>query len=127
MPESTTRKPAATRKRQPTAKERAAEAGARVPDDHQAAQAAQKAEAVGEPVTVTVDGITVTIDPDALDDYDLMEQLSRGLYFQACPVLFGAQWDAIRAELREESGKLRLTRVDEFVNDVFAAAGQGKS
>lgn len=81
------------------------------------------------PITVTVDGITVTIVGDDLDDYDRIAALSNGNP-QPFLELFLPDADARAAaldSLREDSGRLRLSRVVEWIGDVLKAAGQGNS
>lgn len=110
------RKPAATR----------IPAGAKAPQDR---KSAARAEAENDPtVTVAVDGLTVTLERDTLDDYDVLEALASGMYFRACPTMFGEeQWGRIKEHLRDEDGRLRMTAVDEFVHKVFEEAQAGNS
>lgn len=75
------------------------------------------------PVTVTALGVSAKADPDALDDYDLFEKISEAgassptALIAVGKALFGAQgWKAVTDGLRDEGGKLTLTRVGEFLD-----------
>ena len=76
------------------------------------------------PVTVTALGVSAKADPDALDDYDLFEVISENGVSSATALiavgkaLFGEKgWKDVTDALRDENGKLTLTRVGEFVNE----------
>lgn len=80
-------------------------------------------------VTVTVDGVTVTLDEDIMDDYDNVAALQNGNpqpFLEAFFPDFEEREKALNV-LRDEKGKLRLSRVIEWVGGVFKAAGQGNS
>ena len=75
------------------------------------------------PVTITALGISAKADTDALDDYDLFETISESGAGSATALiavgkaLFGQQgWKDITDALRNEDGKLTLTRVGEFLD-----------
>lgn len=74
-------------------------------------------------VTVTVLGVTAEASVDALDDYDLFEVIMEHGASSAASViavgkaLFGENgWKDVTDALRDENGKLKLSRVSEFVN-----------
>jgi hypothetical protein len=80
-------------------------------------------------IEVTVDGITVDVDVEAVDDYDAVYAFNSGDVQPLLKILIPD--DEARAtaldKLREESGKLRMSRVWQFVNSVFGAIQAGKS
>lgn len=107
-----------------TTKGRAAAAGARVPTDR-----AAKAEATGELVEVTVDGFTLKVAPDWLDDDDVMTDVENGKPHLALAKITSGpdQVAKIRESLRGEDGVVKRSALLQFVLDVAEAAGQGKS
>ena len=75
------------------------------------------------PVTVTALGVSAKADPDGLDDYDLLEIIEeRGFSswksLEAIGnALFGEKgWTDAKDALRDEDGKLSVTRVGEFLD-----------
>lgn len=75
------------------------------------------------PVTITALGVSAKANPDALDDYDLFERItaegvsSAASLIMVGKALFGEKaWKDITDKLRDESGKLTITRVGEFVD-----------
>lgn len=92
------------------------------PQDHLAA--------AGEPRTVEVDGIKVTIDPASLDDWDLMEAIYD---LQEYPdrnalkvvpflrLLLGeTQYESVKAHLRDPgTGRLTGERMGDFLAALF--------
>ncbi len=95
------------------------------------AKDAAKREALAskEGLTVTVDGITVTLTEDLFDDYDAFEALNEGNPFP----FIAAMWpdkterDEALAPLRGENGKLSLRRVIDWMSDLFTEVGRGNS
>ena len=76
-------------------------------------------------VTVTALGVSAKADPEGLDDYDLFEVISEhgATSFEAFEAmgkaLFGEKgWKDAKDWLRDEGGKLKLTRVGEFMDEV---------
>lgn len=74
-------------------------------------------------VTVTLMGVSAKADPDALDDYDLFEKISEAgassptSLIAVGKALFGnAGWKKVTDGLRDDEGKLTLTRVGEFLD-----------
>lgn len=118
------RKPRTVATKPTTTREKAAAAGARVPQDR-----AQKAEATGEFVVLNVLDVDVTVDPEALDDYDAVEAFADGDPRPFLRIIAGSEEreKEILQELREESGRLRASVVGEFIMTVLKEAGQGKS
>lgn len=83
----------------------------------------------GEPqiIHVEVMGVSLDVDPTEVDDYDAMVSMDNGDFRPMLALLIPDE-DARQAaldSLREESGKLRYSRVVEFVQLVFQAIGQG--
>ena len=80
-------------------------------------------------VTVTVMGITVTIDENAIDDFDIVEDLCKlqdGDIFvlpRLVKNLFGDDFADIRKKLSDKNGKLTATKAAEF----FAAVLEAKA
>ena len=78
-------------------------------------------------VQLTAMGITVDVDRDALDDWDLLETLntyggeSNKFAFALCNAIFDADTLARVKEALSEGGKLKATKMAEFVG---AIAGQ---
>lgn len=74
-------------------------------------------------VTVTALGVSAKADPGALDDYDLFEKIAESGTASATSLiavgkaLFGeGGWKAVTDGLRDEGGKLTLTKVGEFLD-----------
>lgn len=75
-------------------------------------------------VTVTALGVSAKADPSALDDYDLFETIAENGMNSATSIiavgraLFGEHgWKDVTDSLRDEDGKLTLTRVGEFLDE----------
>lgn len=108
-----------------TTKQRAAAAGAKTPTDH-----AAKTEALGAEVTVTVHEFELTFNPEDFDDDDVLTGLENGSPADALKIITGDDAkliEQIRESLRDENGKLKRSKLMEFVGDAMQAAGQGKS
>lgn len=79
-------------------------------------------------ITVTAMGISVEIDENALDDFDMVEDLGKlqdGDIFvmpRLVKNLFGDGFADIRAQLSDENGKLTATKAAEFFGAVLEAA-----
>lgn len=80
-------------------------------------------------VTVTVDGITVTLDPEDMDDYDLIRATNSGNPEAFLALCFPDLDDPVKGldSLRDERGKLKLSKIMEWIQHVLEAAGQGNS
>lgn len=93
-------------------------AQAKKPQDHKPKQVDGK--------TVTVDGIKVTISVDAIDDFELLDDLAQmqdgnaARIVSACKRLFGDDYSRILDELRVD-GRVKTSRVSQFFMDVFKA------
>lgn len=92
------------------------------------------APAASRRVTVTALGVTIHVDHAALDDYELFETLSdMGDSASAFVVLLRAlcgndrEYRRVKDELRDERGRLPLTRVAEFVQSAEAQMGALKN
>lgn len=74
---------------------------------------------------VTVDGVTVHVSADALDDFELLDDLSQMQEGNGARVtsafrrMFGDDASRILDELREESGRVRLSRASGFMVSVM--------
>lgn len=80
-----------------------------------------------QPIHVEAMGVSLDVDPTEVDDYDAMVSMDNGDFRPMLALLIPDE-DARQAaldSLREESGKLRYSRVVEFVQLVFQAIGQG--
>lgn len=77
--------------------------------------------------TVTVRGVTVTVPPEALDDFELFDDLSEaqnGNSMRIVPAfkrLFGDDYKRILDELRGENGRVPITGVMPWLMDLFKA------
>lgn len=111
---TTARKPAA--KKQPSAAELA----------RREAQAKRDTGAP-QPIHVEVMGIALDVDPVNVDDFDAMVAMENGDYrpMLECLIPDEEERDAALTALREESGKLRYSRVVEFTQEVFQSLRQG--
>lgn len=91
-------------------------------------EAQSKADKGGpQPIHVEVMGVSLDVDPTEVDDYDAMVSMDNGDFRPMLALLIPDE-DARQValdSLREESGKLRYSRVVEFVKLVFQAIGQG--
>lgn len=72
-------------------------------------------------VTVTALGVTVMVDPNAFDDYDLLEEIisfgeSPMAYIPMLKALCGKEYKRVKDELRDQYGHLSLERVGEFID-----------
>ena len=85
-----------------------------------------------KPTTVTIDGIDITIDPNRMDDWDLLETLyllqddPQANVLQVVPFLKRFLGDdtykKVKDTLRDtETGRLTTTRVSEFLTELFKA------
>lgn len=77
--------------------------------------------------TMTIRGITVSVADSALDDFELMEELSRiddgqGHRFGAVARrLFGDGYKQVMDGLRDESGRVPVEPAIVFIRDVMSA------
>lgn len=90
---------------------------------------AQRAEALSEHITVEVQGLTLTISREALDDYEVVEGLSTGNFFPVLNLAFSAADVAkIKKHLRKpDTGRVRYTDVGVFIGEVFEAVNSPNS
>ena len=80
-----------------------------------------------QPIHVEVMGVSLDVDPTEVDDYDAMVSMDSGDFRPMLALLIPDE-DARQAaldSLREESGKLRYSRVVDFVQLIFQVIGQG--
>lgn len=80
-----------------------------------------------QPVHVEVMGVALDVDPTNVDDFDAMVSMEEGDYRPMLALLIPdeGEREAALTALREESGKLRYSRVVEFVQSVFKDLGRG--
>ena len=80
-----------------------------------------------QPIHVEVMGIALDVDPTEVDDYDARVSMEEGEYRPMLALLIPdeGEREAALTALREESGKLRYSRVVEFTQSVFQALRQG--
>ena len=90
---------------------------------------AQSKADTGKAVTVTVDGVTVTLNVDDLDDYDLARVTNQGNPEPFLKLCFPDEEDPVDGvkALRDEGGKLKLSTIMQWIQHVLEAAGQGNS
>lgn len=75
--------------------------------------------------TATVDGITVSVTAESLDDFELLDDFSQMQNGNSARVtsafkrMFGDDAPRILDELREESGRVRLTTASKFMMSVM--------
>lgn len=90
---------------------------------------ALEAEAAGTDITVEFRGETLHVDPEALDDYELMEQLSTGMPFMLLHALVpdGDQLNALLDTCEKNAaGRPKLSSVAEMVGELMGVVGAGK-
>ena len=80
-----------------------------------------------QPVHVEVMGVALDVDPVNVDDFDAMVAMEQGDYRPMLELLIPdeGEREAALTALREESGKLRYSKVVEFVQSVFQSLRQG--
>lgn len=107
---------------------RAAELGAATPKDF------QEAEAKGGVVEVTVDGLTIEVDPSAFQsDWEVIEALAAMEDGSASPAammrvtraLLGDAYDTVKNHVRSDDGKVSADAMGEFLGKVFEVLNLG--
>ena len=80
-----------------------------------------------QPIHVEVMGIALDVDPVNVDDFDAMVAMENGDYrpMLECLIPDEEEREAALTSLREESGKLRYSKVVEFTQEVFQSLRQG--
>ena len=80
-----------------------------------------------QPIHVEVMGIALDVDPVNVDDFDAMVAMENGDYrpMLECLIPDEEEREAALTALREESGKLRYSKVVEFTQEVFQSLRQG--
>lgn len=77
--------------------------------------------------TVTIDGITVTVPDDVMDDFELLMDLGEMQEGNAAKMtsvfkrLLADQGAKVLDGLREESGRVKATRASQWIFDLFQA------
>ena len=71
--------------------------------------------------TIEVDGIVCVVNPEVLDDFEIVEALQTGNFLPAIGMLFDAATLAqIKAQLRDpDSGRIKYSAVVEFTTKVL--------
>lgn len=90
---------------------------------------ALEAEVIGKKVTVDFRGEVLAIDPEILDDYTLMEQLSSGMPFGVLNAIIPDKPTLARLLTtceKSPSGNPKLSSAMAMVNDLVEALGAGK-
>lgn len=82
-------------------------------------------------VEVQIDGIPCCFEKDVLDDIEMVEnvlKLQQGNATVVVPIalsLYGAeQYDNIKSQLRDESGRCRLSAISDFVSKTLIEVGK---
>ena len=95
--------------------------------------ATKKAPAKREGVEVEALGVRAVVRPDALDDFDVTRKLcdvgensARGL-FVIMEAVFGDDLKRVTDKLRDGDGKLPMSRVGEFMNEVTRQVNELKN
>ena len=108
---------------------RAAKIGAATPKDFQEAEANG-----GGVVEVTVDGLTVTVDPTVFQsDWEVIEALAAMEDGSASPAammrvtraVLGDAYDEVKNHVRDADGKVNADAMGEFLQQVFEALNAG--
>lgn len=109
--------------------ERAASIGAATPKDHMEAEAAG-----GGTVEVTVQGLTIEVDPTAVSgDWEVVEALadledgtaSPGALVRVTKAALGDTYDDVKAHLRRQNGRINADDMAEFLKEVFESLNLG--
>ena len=86
-----------------------------------------KVETVDGVSTVTIQGITVKVDKDALDDFELLDDLAQMQDGDGARIasiarrLFGDDFKAVMDGLRGENGRVSVEATSEFIGELLAA------
>lgn len=109
--------------------ERAASIGAATPKDHMEAEAAG-----GGTVEVTVQGLTIEVDPTAVSgDWEVVEALaaleegtaSPGALVRVTKAALGDAYDDVKVHLRRQNGRISADDMAEFLKEVFESLNLG--
>lgn len=105
-----------------TTRTKAKAAGAKMPQDRLA-----KAEATGAPMTIEFRGVTISVEADALDDYEAMTMFASGLPDRLLSVLVPdpASNHTLLQTCRDESGRVRLSSVLEMTTEIMELLNAG--
>lgn len=77
--------------------------------------------------TVTIKGITVSVEKDALDDFELLDDLAKMQDGDGARIasvahrLFGDEFKTVMDGLRGENGRVSVTAASEFISELLAA------
>lgn len=86
-----------------------------------------KVESVDGVSTVTIKGVTVRVEKDALDDFELLDDLARMQEGDGARIssvahrLFGDDFKNVMDGLRGENGRVSVESASEFISELLAA------
>lgn len=86
-----------------------------------------KVETVDGESTVTIKGVTVTVEKDALDDFELLDDLAKMQDGDGARIasvahrLFGDEFKTVMDGLRGENGRVSVETASEFISELLAA------
>lgn len=86
-----------------------------------------KVETVDGVSTVTIKGITVRVEKDALDDFELLDDLAKMQDGDGARIasvahrLFGDEFKKVMDGLRGENGRVSVESASEFISELLAA------
>lgn len=86
-----------------------------------------KVETVDGKSTVTIKGVTVTVEKDALDDFELLDDLAKMQDGDGARIasvahrLFGDEFKKVMDGLRGENGRVSVETASEFISELLAA------
>lgn len=92
------------------------------PQDHK-----QKVSTKDGVSTVTIKGVTVSVDKDALDDFELLDDLAKMQDGDGARIasvahrLFGDDFKKVMDGLRGENGRVSVETASEFISELLAA------
>ena len=92
------------------------------PQDHK-----PKVETKDGKSTVTIKGITVSVEKDALDDFELLDDLAKMQDGEGARIasvahrLFGDEFKTVMNGLRGENGRVSVTAASEFISELLSA------
>lgn len=101
-------------------KSKARAAGVKAPADRLA-----KAEATRDSIHVDYEGIEFDIPPEALEDFRAFEALDAGNPFPLFRLIVGDYKDEVYAVLEDESGRVPIDSVTDFMQSIVSEVGAG--
>lgn len=105
-------------------------AGARKPADRKpkavaSKSAAVKAEALGEDIVFTYDGVEYHITREAAEDIEVLELFEKGMHIRAVEaILSPGEWDRFKEKTKaKHNGRVPLATFEEFADAVMSGSG----